>query len=86
MNKVICTLVLATCILFLNSCASIISQSSIGMLIVDPVMGAMYKLDDEYMNVNLSSSSSKIDTPSLKVYDLANTPKEWQEHLVEIEP
>lgn len=56
----------------------------IGMLIVDPATGAMYKLEDEYMNINMGKSSTNV-TPSLKVYDYASTPKELQDKLVRIE-
>jgi hypothetical protein len=56
----------------------------IGMLIVDPATGAMYKIEDEYMNINLSKSSTSIENPTFKVYDIANTPKEWKDKLVKI--
>ncbi len=54
------------------------------MLIVDPATGAMYKIEDEYMNINLSKSSTSIENPTFKVYDIANTPKEWKDKLVKI--
>jgi len=42
----------------------------IGMLIVDPATGAMYKLDQELINISLVRSDTG-DVPLLKVYDLA---------------
>ena len=58
----------------------------LGMLIIDPATGAMYKLEDEYMNINLTQSNTSIDSPSFNVYDIANTPQEWRDNLVKINP
>lgn len=58
----------------------------IGMLIVDPATGAMYKLDDEYMSISLDKATSSIDEPSFKVYDIANAPKQWKDNMVIIQP
>jgi hypothetical protein len=56
----------------------------VGLLIVDPASGAMYKLEDEYMNINLRQSNASIDSPSFNVYDIANTPQEWKDNLIKI--
>lgn len=58
----------------------------VGMLIVDPATGAMYKIEEEYMNINLSQSNTSINNPSFRVYDIANTPKKWQDKLIRINP
>jgi hypothetical protein len=50
----------------------------IGLLIVDPATGAMYKLDQQYIDGNLSSEgSASLDSPQLKIYDISEIPKEW---------
>ncbi len=54
----------------------------IGLLIVDPATGAMFKLDTEYVNETLTQSTSAVLKRELKVYTLAEIPAEWQEHLV----
>lgn len=59
----------------------------IGMLIIDPATGAMYKLDTEFLNETLmkSDTTSSIEKEELKVYTLNNVPAKWKEHLVEID-
>tara|TARA_B110000503_G_scaffold82657_1_gene126197 strand:+ start:2115 stop:2615 length:501 start_codon:yes stop_codon:yes gene_type:complete len=54
----------------------------IGMLIVDPATGAMYKLDTEFLNETLSKSTASVDKVELKVYGINEIPTEWTEHLV----
>jgi len=58
----------------------------LGMLIIDPATGAMYKLADDYMYITMDESTSDMDNPSFKVFDIANAPKEWQDKLVRIQP
>lgn len=54
----------------------------IGMLIVDPATGAMFKLDQQYIDGNLSSEgSASLDSPQLKIYDISEIPKEWVSKL-----
>jgi hypothetical protein len=54
----------------------------LGMLIIDPATGAMYKLDTEFLNETLSKSTASIDKIELKVYGINEIPAEWTEHLV----
>jgi len=57
----------------------------IGMLIVDPATGAMYRLDSDYINETLSTAT--VSTPTrheLQVYSLNDLPKNFKGHLVEI--
>jgi hypothetical protein len=54
----------------------------IGMLIIDPATGAMYKLDTEFLNETLSKSTASIDKTELKIYGINEIPTEWTEHLV----
>jgi len=57
----------------------------IGMLIVDPATGAMYKLDTEFLNETLTKSVANIDKEELKIYSINGIPVEWNNHLVLIE-
>jgi hypothetical protein len=52
----------------------------IGMLIVDPATGAMFKLDrNEVYEVFKENSTSQ-----LKIFDINNIPLEWKTNLVEL--
>ena len=55
----------------------------IGMLIVDPATGAMYKLDNEGITENLSRTVPATST-SLNVLDKNQIPADWTPHLVKI--
>lgn len=55
----------------------------IGMLIVDPATGAMYKLDNEGITENLSRTVPATST-SLNVLDKNQVPADWAPHLVKI--
>lgn len=57
----------------------------IGMLIIDPATGAMYKIDSEYMSITLSQSVAANVQPELRVYDLDNVPEHLKTKLVKIE-
>jgi hypothetical protein len=54
----------------------------IGMLIVDPATGAMYKLDTEFLNETLTQSTTSLDNSELRIYGINEIPIKWQEHLV----
>ena len=55
----------------------------IGMLIIDPATGAMYKLDNEGITENLSRTVPATST-SLNVLDKNQIPTDWTPHLVKI--
>ena len=57
----------------------------IGMLIVDPATGAMYKLSTDYLHINMENSTTATE-PELRVYDLTMIPAEWHEHLEVVIP
>jgi hypothetical protein len=59
---------------------NIVIGGLIGMLIVDPATGAMYKLDSEGITENLS----KATTTSLNILDKKDIPASWNDHLVKI--
>jgi len=57
----------------------------IGMLIVDPATGAMYRLDSDYINETLSTANVSTQTRhELQVYSLYDLPKSFKGHLVGI--
>ena len=55
----------------------------IGMLIVDPATGAMWKIDTEYLNITLNQSTSSL-MPKIEIFDINEIPEEWKEQLVEL--
>lgn len=61
---------------------NIIFGGAIGMLIVDPATGAMYKLETEYLNETLTQTGTTQNEQELKIYGLDDIPAEWKEHLV----
>lgn len=56
-----------------------------GMLIVDPITGAMYHLKDDLMYIDLREQKIG-ERPDLKMLDWANIPADWKARLVEIKP
>ena len=56
----------------------------LGMLIIDPATGAMWALDTPPINVTLNKSTSSIETPMLKIIDIASVPQELKDKLVRI--
>jgi len=66
---------------------NIVFGGLIGFLIVDPLTGAMYKLNTEYINQVLSKSISinSETEKGIKIITTEQVPEEWKEHLVIIE-
>lgn len=54
----------------------------LGMLIVDPATGAMYRLETEFLNETLTKSVASLDAKELKFLDINTLPSEWKNHLV----
>lgn len=68
---------------------NIVFGGLIGMLIVDPASGAMYKIETDNLNIKLlegqsSTSISTPDSPALKIYDYAKIPDELKGKLVRL--
>ena len=61
---------------------NIIFGGPIGLLIVDPATGAMFKLETEFLNETLSKSIANVDTKELKLLDINKIPSEWKNHLI----
>ena len=55
----------------------------IGMLIIDPATGAMWKIDTEFLNATLSQSAASI-SPEMKILDINEIPENWKVHLVKL--
>ncbi len=65
-------------------CGNILLGGLIGMLIVDPATGAMYKLETEFLNETLVQSTASVQKEELKVYALNEIPTEWNNHLIKV--
>lgn len=53
----------------------------IGILIVDPITGAMYRLDTGIVNVKLDKTTASTE-PVLKIMNINDIPSEWKDKLV----
>lgn len=53
----------------------------LGMLIIDPATGAMYKLDSEFINEKLTQlpTASNVE---LRIYNTDEIPSSWSDHLI----
>ncbi|MEQ8907335.1 hypothetical protein [Ekhidna sp.] len=60
---------------------NIIFGGGIGLLIIDPATGAMYRLKTEYIVATLEQADS-IGQNSIDIYFLDEIPKEWKTQLV----
>jgi hypothetical protein len=55
----------------------------LGMLIIDPATGAMYKIETEFLNETLLPAKTTASN-ELRVYNLDEIPAEWKNHLVSL--
>ena len=55
----------------------------LGMLIIDPATGAMWKIETEFLNENLSKSTASID-PEMKIMNINEIPENWKNNLVRV--
>ena len=62
-----------------------IAGGAVGMLIVDPLTGAMYQLKDEYVFVVLKKAEGHAAVSKLKILDFQNVPDSWKENLVRVD-
>jgi len=56
----------------------------IGMLIVDPATGAMWKLDLEYIHETLRPTIAFVE-PEIKIVDINEIPEDWKQYLVKVD-
>jgi len=57
----------------------------VGLLIVDPATGAMYKLEDNFMSVTLSESNVGEDAAKLKIMHIEELPEKMRKNLIALE-
>ena len=62
---------------------NIIFGGLIGILIVDPATGAMWKIETEFLNETLSKSTASI-APEMKIMNINEIPENWKNHLVRV--
>jgi hypothetical protein len=55
----------------------------VGILIVDPLTGAMYKLDTKTINTQLTKATASVE-PTLQIMNINEIPSEWKDNLVSI--
>ena len=55
----------------------------LGMLIIDPATGAMWKIETQFLNETLSQSTASID-PEMKIMNIDEIPENWETHLVRV--
>lgn len=57
----------------------------LGMLVIDPISGAMWKLETPFINTTLAkTNATAISEPSLKIIDIKDVPEEMKTGLVRI--
>ncbi len=56
----------------------------LGMLVIDPITGAMWKLETPPINVTLNKSTASIETPTLQIIDIACVSQDMKNKLVRI--
>ena len=55
----------------------------IGMLIVDPATGAMWRIGTEFLNETLTPTTAFVE-PEMKILSIDEIPERWKPHLVKI--
>ncbi|MEA4868986.1 MAG: hypothetical protein VB097_10905 [Rikenellaceae bacterium] len=55
----------------------------LGMLIVDPATGAMWKIETELLDETLNSSGASTD-PEIRVVNINEIPDSWKARLVKV--
>jgi hypothetical protein len=55
----------------------------LGMLIIDPATGAMYKIETEFLNETLVPAKTTASN-ELRVYNIGEIPDDWKNHLVSL--
>jgi hypothetical protein len=56
----------------------------VGMLIIDPATGAMWRIDADYLHATLNKSNAVVNS-ELKIVDLNEIPDSWKSHLVKVD-
>lgn len=56
----------------------------VGLLIVDKTTGAMYQLEEDFLNENLLISTASAEKEELRVFEMNGIPSEWKNHLLSL--
>lgn len=65
---------------------NILVGGAIGMLIIDPATGAMYKLETEFLNETLAPEKQPITVnDGLNIMDINELPSDWRTHLIALD-
>lgn len=64
--------------------ANIIFPWILGLLIIDPATGAMWKLDTEEINTTLKKTTDAADAHTINIIDIKDVPENMKEKLVRI--
>ncbi|WP_130286684.1 hypothetical protein [Aquimarina brevivitae] len=64
---------------------NIVFGGVLGLLIIDPATGAMFKLENEFINETLAPTTASVENKGLKVYTLDEIPEAWKTQLVQID-
>lgn len=62
---------------------NIIIGGILGLLIIDPATGAMWKIETEFLNETLNRSIVSVD-PEMKILDVKEVPEDWKTHMVKV--
>lgn len=61
---------------------NLIFGGPLGLLIIDPATGAMFKLETEFLNETLTKSITSVNSKELNLLDINKIPTEWKDHLI----
>ena len=57
----------------------------VGMLIIDPATGAMWKIETEFLNETLVSSTALVlPEPEMKIISINEVPESWKTNMIKI--
>ena len=56
----------------------------LGMLIIDPATGAMWRINTKFLNETLTPLSTSSAEPEMKIFSIDDVPESWKPHLVKI--
>ncbi|SFU45490.1 PEGA domain-containing protein [Pustulibacterium marinum] len=56
----------------------------VGILIVDPITGAMWKLNTDQINEKLTKETETVEKPAIEVYGYQHIPEDWKDNLIRI--
>ncbi|WP_066405597.1 hypothetical protein [Flavisolibacter tropicus] len=67
-----------------NSFGNLLIGGVLGMLIIDPATGAMWRLETPPINVRLQKSNTTVMEPALKIINIKDIPQDMKTQLVRV--